>query len=102
VVQVDFLSLIDKDPHADVKLSFFKEEWPFNVFLDNPARIFLTGGYEFYDVSELIKNFDASPLVGCCWFHQPNVISTVFHWCPFFRTIAFSDIFISLYELLCL
>ncbi len=100
MIKVDFLSLIHNDPDTDIKFPLFEEKWSFNVFLDDPASIFLTGRYEFYDVSELIKNFDASPLVCCSWFHQPNVIGTVFHWCPFFWTITFRYIFISLDELL--
>jgi len=51
MIQVYFLSLIYKDPYTDVKFPLFEEKWSFNVFLDDPASIFLTGRYEFYDVT---------------------------------------------------
>ena len=101
IVHVDLLLLVYYDPDSDVKLSSLEEERPLDILLYYPTRVLRSRSNEFDDIMELIEDFDASPLIGCGRLHQPNIVSTMFHGCPFLRREAFLDLFISLKELCC-
>ena len=60
---VDFKVVSHQDPNSDIELSVFIEEWPLEVFLNNPLSFDLLGFDEPLDLFDRIENLYASTLV---------------------------------------
>lgn len=101
LVHIDFLFLVDQDPNSNIKLSSFKQKRSFYVFLHDPTSVSGSRANEFNYIIQLIKYFDPSSLVSCSRFHQPYVISTMFHWCSLFGTETLLYLLVTLKELWC-
>ena len=92
-----YLILLGKEcPYSDVKLSLFKQQRSFNIFLNNTTSIKRSWCDKVKKFINIREYLDASALISIGRFYKPNVINTMLNRDSFFWSIALSNVSISL------